>query len=129
MATTTNVSCKQLLRFRWDNRMGPVLVLTYGNKSMCLALICHRKPERCFTVFGYESPLCSRCTGLGTGLLISLVFGLFHFSIPSTFGIALMLPLLLDGFSQLMSLRQSNNPLRLITGILFSVGCLSFLVR
>jgi uncharacterized membrane protein len=128
MATSSNVSSEHLLRFRWDNRMGPVLMLNYSNKTMCFALICHRKPERCFTIFGHESPLCSRCTGLGLGLFAFLVLSLFHFSIPSIFGLMLMMPLILDGFSQLMRLRQSNNPLRLITGILFSVGCLSFLV-
>ena len=73
MATSTIVARKHFLRFIWDNRMGPALVLTYSNRSVCFALICHRKPERCFKVFGYESPLCSRCTGLGLGLFVLFV--------------------------------------------------------
>jgi uncharacterized membrane protein len=125
---TSNVSNKQLLRFKWDNRMGPVLVLNYNSRTLCFALICHRKPERCFTIFGHESPLCSRCMGLGSGFFVFLALSMLNFSIPSMLGLVLTLPLLFDGFSQLLGLRRSNNPLRLATGILFSVGSLSFLV-
>jgi len=40
----------------------------------------------------------------------------------------LIIPLLLDGFSQLYGLRDSNNFLRMITGVLAGLGLAMFVV-
>ena len=83
---------------------------------------CHQKPERSFEVNGRQFPLCARCTGLIAGILISVLL------LPTlkTYGHFLMglltLPLILDGFSQELDLRKSNNILRFFTGNLFSIG-------
>jgi len=42
--------------------------------------------------------------------------------------ILLLIPLVVDGMTQLMKLRMSNNPLRLITGTLFGIGYVLLLV-
>lgn len=77
---------------------------------------CHQMPSRSFFVFGYQCPLCARCTGV----LIGQIAALFTFAfLPSTPYIALLLlPMAIDGASQYVSLRQSNQWLRLISGLL-----------
>lgn len=120
---------RPFFQFLWDSRAGPVLVIKYGNKRFGLALICHREPKKCLTFLGHKSFLCSRCCGISLGVIATLVFSFFHLPISPLMGISLTIPMLLDSFSQLLGLRQSNNLLRLITGFLFSLGFLSFLVK
>jgi len=117
------------VEFKWDSRSGPVLMISIGNKKLGLTLICHRKPERCLTFFGHKSFLCSRCTGISLGTLAFFALWFLHISIPLVLGTALALPMVVDGFSQILGLRQSNNSMRLVTGLLFSVGFLSLLVK
>ena len=40
----------------------------------CFSLICHRLPEKTFGLDGRLLPLCSRCTGIYAGFLISFIF-------------------------------------------------------
>lgn len=41
---------------------------------------------------------------------------------PLLFALALMLPLIVDGLTQLVGFRMSNNQLRLISGVLFGIA-------
>ena len=117
-----------LLDVKWDSHCGPIVILSYGKKRLGFALICHRKPERSFRFFGHQSLLCSRCTGLALGLIASLALLSLGITLPMSFATILMIPMLIDGFSQLFGLRESNNTLRLLTGLLFAVGSLSILL-
>jgi uncharacterized membrane protein len=38
------------------------------------------------------------------------------------FAVAFMLPLIVDGLTQLVGYRESNNQLRLLTGVLFGIA-------
>ncbi|WP_458455685.1 DUF2085 domain-containing protein [Methanobrevibacter sp.] len=90
-------------------------------------LICHRLPERSFFFKGRQFPVCSRCTGIYIGFFISILFKYLKlFSLPNNFLICFILtfPLLLDGFTQFFKLRESNNRLRLITGLMFGLSYL-----
>lgn len=91
-------------------------------------LICHRLPERSFFIKGYQFPVCARCTGFYISMIILVLYDYF---IPIVFtfeefilGIILSIPFLIDGWSQYFNLRESNNPLRLVTGLLGGVGLL-----
>jgi uncharacterized membrane protein len=119
----------RFLGFIWDSRCGPVIEVRFRNRRLSFPLICHRKPERCLTIFGHRSFLCSRCTGIALGLIAASVFALLGINMPSATALPLIAPMLIDGFSQLFGLRMSNNPLRLITGFLFPIGFLSLLVN
>ncbi len=123
---TTN---SPFLELKWGSRAGPILILHFKKRKLGFALFCHRKPERSFRLFGHTSLLCSRCTGISGGVLAFVAMIFFHQSLPFFAQIILTLPLLVDGFSQLLGLRQSNNILRFITGFLFSIGFLFLLVR
>lgn len=85
-----------------------------------LKYICHRKPERSFFIHGHQFPVCSRCTGIYSSILVFLVYAYF-FPIHYTqfylyIAVILVLPCLIDGLTQLLHYRESNNTLRFITG-------------
>lgn len=88
--------------------------------------ICHRIPARTFKFKNYYFPVCSRCTGI-------YIAGLSYFAIamltPITytielaiFGLLLMIPTAIDGITQLLNKRESNNKLRFLTGLCMGAG-------
>lgn len=95
-----------------------------------LKLICHRIPNRCFKFNNRPMPICARCLGFYVGLVFGLISSIL-------FGIACMFkkveiliilvvfvsPLAIDGTTQLFKFRESNNPLRLITGLIAGFVC------
>ena len=88
--------------------------------------ICHRKPERSFFYKGRQFPVCARCTGFyisGIASIILLNFIPVPYSLTTLLiGILLLIPCAIDGFTQLFEYRESNNILRLITGLIGGVG-------
>ena len=94
-------------------------------------LLCHRIPERSFFIKGHQFPVCARCTGFYTGLAIFLVYNYFY---PLEYtlnlfilSIFLLIPVAIDGFTQLFELRESNNNLRFLTGFIGGIGLIIFL--
>jgi len=92
--------------------------------------VCHQIPERCFVINGKHMPLCSRCFGLYSsmviGFLTSLIFNLgtlFNKKEMLIIGFIICFPLALDGITQLFKWRESNNIIRFITGILAGFFC------
>lgn len=104
----------------WDSRIGPVFYVTINNMKLGLCL-CHRIPERTVPFLGLERYLCSRCVGIFIGMLIGI--GLLIPGVCLSLGTALVfsIPLVCDGCTQLLGYRESNNPLRLVTGFLFGL--------
>ena len=88
--------------------------------------ICHRIPERSFFIKGHQFPVCARCTGLYiSGIATIILINLFPIPYSLTtllLGIILLIPCAIDGFTQLFEMRESNNTLRFITGILGGIG-------
>ncbi len=89
-----------------------------------LSPLCHQFPTRCLWVFGSNTALCMRCLGIYIGLLMVCLFisikgnGRIHWKA----GMMLVIPALIDGYSQLKGWRMSNNGLRLATGLLAGSG-------
>lgn len=79
---------------------------------------CHSRDDRSFHIGNTKFPICSRCTGELVGIFIAIIFFKF-IKINIFILIFLMIPLIIDGFLQLLTKYNSNNILRLITGILF----------
>lgn len=121
------------LKLEWDSRAGPVVSVFFGDRELRMALICHRKESRCIKIGSHRSFLCARCTGLGVGLGASFFLRLLRLApseyFPQWMGLLLVLPLMVDGFSQLLRIRESTNLMRLVSGVLFSLGMLTVLVR
>ena len=94
-----------------------------GNKAGC-----HQKPERSFFLSGYQFPVCARCTGILIGYLLA-VFAYFFVKMPWYFCIILCLPLCVDGITQYIKIRESNNMLRVFTGIFSGFGLMNLWIR
>lgn len=86
--------------------------------------ICHQLPSRCFWIFGSNMGLCSRCFGIFLGIfLIGIYLGIKRINkIFWKSSIFLMLPVLIDGITQLKGLWYSNNIIRFVTGFFGGIG-------
>lgn len=77
-------------------------------------------------MIGYKFPVCSRCMSIYLGMVLGIVFYLLkkdkHHPPPLWLFIILILPLALDGGSQLIGLRKSFNTLRFITGLIAGIA-------
>ena len=96
---------------------------------------CHQLPERSFLINNNQIPLCARCTGIVigsfAGQLSYYLFKDFYFStifeehnFLLSIGIMILgiLPLVIDGGMQFLTDYESNNTLRLGTGLLFGIS-------
>ena len=95
-------------------------------------LFCHRKPERTFKIREHYFPVCSRCTGFYIGAFFYFTYVYFNFveyTLPLIIIAFLMIiPTFIDGSTQLIGVRESNNLLRFCTGLIGGVG-LAILVK
>ncbi len=84
--------------------------------------ICHGRVERSLELFGVPMPICARCTGIYLGLMAGLAaFWLVRFVSAKAMrnvSIVAVMPLAIDGLTQLTGLRESTNPLRVATGLI-----------
>jgi uncharacterized membrane protein len=86
---------------------------------------CHRLPERSFFFRGKQFPVCARCTGINIPFLLLPFFALNFIEINLTISFFLMTPVIIDGLTQAFCNRESNNYLRLITGLMMGLGLVS----
>ncbi len=88
--------------------------------------ICHRIPERTFKIGDCYFPVCSRCTGAYTGIFsyfILVYFVFIQYTLPIILlGAMMITPMALDGITQFLDLRESNNSLRFFTGLIGGIG-------
>lgn len=92
-----------------------------------LKKVCHQKPERSILIKNRKIPLCARCLGFYTGLIFGLLLYFFEIYKISLEQIIILLvitilPMAIDGTTQFLGKRESNNKLRLFTGILCGIG-------
>jgi uncharacterized membrane protein len=86
-------------------------------------LLCHGIENRCLQLWGVPMPICARSTGIYIGgaaasLLFLVLPTLRRHPLPLRAMLILVLPLAIDGVTQLVRLRESTNDLRLATGLL-----------
>lgn len=89
-------------------------------------IFCHGIPRRCFTLWHVPMPICARCTaiyaGLLAGILIFAVLPLIEEKLARRMLFVATLPMLIDGLTQLTTLRESTNPLRFATGVVAGIA-------
>jgi uncharacterized membrane protein len=89
---------------------------------LAFRLMCHGLVQRCFELSGAPMPICARCTGIYAGLLGGvLLFPLLlrlRERVMRKAALAALLPLAIDGLTQLMQFRESTNAIRVATGAL-----------
>lgn len=96
-----------------------------------LKFICHRLPNRSFQYKNYYFPVCARCTGFYISMVTYTIIAMFvsiEYDINEIIlAIILLIPSGLDGTSQLLEFRESNNILRLLTGFFGGIGLMIIL--
>lgn len=86
------------------------------------SMICHQKEDRCMHLLGEPLAACSRCTFIYIGILASsIAYPLAGWPQKprARYLFIAAAPLIIDGGTQLLGLRESTNTLRAITGLLF----------
>ena len=85
---------------------------------------CHCRDDRSFHYHGRKFPICARCTGELIGIIIAAVLAFFRLP-PAWCAALLLVPLIADGLAQLLTVYESTNIRRMVTGILFGYGLFS----
>ena len=92
--------------------------------------VCHQFPSRSWFVAGQPLAWCERNTAIYTTMAAcGLLWPHLRRRLPqlSPVGFALLcLPMAIDGFTQLVALRESTWELRTVTGALFGAACIWF---
>jgi len=97
-------------------------------------IFCAQTPSHSIFIGGYQMCLCSRCLAIYSsvllgGLLLALVRGQRDvIALNWRFWLLAMVPMGLDGGTQLFGLRESNLALRLLTGCLFGLATAWFML-
>ncbi|MGP8023768.1 MAG: DUF2085 domain-containing protein [Methanobacterium sp.] len=88
--------------------------------------ICHRLPERTFKIRGHYFPVCARCTGIYFGMFLGYLVIAFtdlqYNFILVVISTLMIIPTFSDGITQFIYSRESNNTLRVTTGLIAGVG-------
>lgn len=114
------MAIKNYIKLKLDDKYGPILYLTIRKKCFGFCL-CHHDPKRSIKFFGIERFLCARCTGILIGVIITYLFDIWRF-FGLFWALIFVIPLIIDGFTQLFQWRESCNEIRLITGILTGIS-------
>jgi uncharacterized membrane protein len=93
-------------------------------------LLCHQKPERSFWLAGQQMALCARDIGLLGGLALGGAIAALwtRIRLPVWWAILCVLPLAIDGGTQLLGLRESTNMVRVTTGLLAGLATALYLL-
>jgi uncharacterized membrane protein len=92
----------------------------YDNIFNLFSGICHQIPERSFFIFGYQMPLCARCTGIFLGSILFLMLFKRSSKKNLVFFLLLILPMGLNIFFEKYLGWESYNIWRFITGLLYA---------
>jgi uncharacterized membrane protein len=91
-----------------------------------LHMVCAQIPSHSFYIFGHQLGMCARNFSIYASMFIgSLIFVLSKNRIPGIpwwLWILMILPMALDGTTQMFGLRESTWELRVLSGTLFGLG-------
>ena len=97
-------------------------------KFLKILFMCHSRPDRSFYYKGKQFPICARCTGVLLGWIAGIIYCVLFEAPKGYFTILILIPLIIDGTTQFLGKRESNNIFRIITGILFGMGIIFILL-
>jgi uncharacterized membrane protein len=91
-----------------------------------LHMVCAQIPSHSFYIFGHQLGMCARNFSIYASMFVgSLIFVLCKKRIPGIpwwLWILMILPMAIDGTTQMFGLRESTWELRVLTGTLFGLG-------
>ena len=83
---------------------------------------CHQREDRSFKIGEFQFPICSRCTGILLGQIISVIFIFVKVNIPIYLDFIFLGIMFLDWYIQFKKIKESTNFRRLITGTLAGIA-------
>ena len=83
---------------------------------------CHQRTDRSFRYNGYQIPICARCLGLYGGYFIGIILAFFISSSNIYILLIFVLATYIDGTVQLLTKYESNNYVRLTTGLVSGIA-------
>jgi uncharacterized membrane protein len=89
---------------------------------------CHRLTNRSFFLRGRQFHICARCTGMLIGYFFSIFIVVFSINSIFLFLFFLLL-MIVDGGSQLLKWRESNNVLRFVIGFGYGISFVPCIVQ
>lgn len=98
----------------------------YG--QFAFSIICHQKEDRSFHINGQQMPVCHRCLGIYLGALFGFLSFIIYRDMKLSYFLISLLPMALDGGTQLIGLRESNYIIRLATGGIAGTACALFIM-
>ena len=85
-------------------------------------VLCHGMPQRAVEFAGVPMPICARCAaiyaGLAAGILLFWTLPVLTANAARRVLLIAVIPLAVDGLTQLAGLRESTNLIRIETGLL-----------
>lgn len=97
-----------------------------------LHFVCAQVPSHSFFIYGHQLGLCARNFSIYTSMfLASLIFTISKKRVPGIpwwIWVLMILPMAWDGITQMFGLRESTWVLRVITGTLFGLGNIWFVL-
>ncbi|MBS5863559.1 MAG: DUF2085 domain-containing protein [Clostridium sp.] len=90
---------------------------------------CHQREDRSFKIGEFQFPICSRCTGILLGQIISVIFIFIKVNIPIYLDFIFLGIMFLDWYIQFKKIRESTNFRRLITGTLAGIAQINILYQ
>src|SRR5438270_12774965 len=97
-----------------------------------LHYVCAQIPSHSFYILGHQLGLCARNLSIYSSMFLgSLIFTLSKKRVPGIpwwLWVLMILPMALDGGTQMFGLRESTWELRVLTGMLFGLGSIWFVL-
>ena len=90
---------------------------------------CHQREDRSFKIGELQFPICSRCTGILFGQIISVILIIFKINIPIYLDFIFLLIMFLDWFIQYKKIKESTNFRRFITGSLAGIAQINIIYQ
>lgn len=90
--------------------------------------LCNHRPDRGLYIRGFCLPLCARCTGILAGAIaastVRQVLDIHEAGLlPLILSLVMIAPTGIDGLVEYGFGIESNNPRRLVTGLIAGAGC------
>ena len=90
---------------------------------------CHQREDRSFKIKGWQFPICSRCTGILTGQILSIILYLTGLRISMYISFLFLVIMFLDWFIQFKNIKESTNFRRFTTGNLAGIAQISLFIE
>lgn len=90
---------------------------------------CHQREDRSFKIGVFQFPICSRCTGILLGQIISIIFIFTKINIPIYLDFIFLGIMFLDWYIQFKKIRESTNLRRLLTGTLAGIAQINIIYQ